>query len=349
MDQRAQVVDGDQRPREQFLGDDEMADVGARERAAGVAIAGLVNGTAVAGEGGVHQVETSLHREGGVMTRQPRRQDAVEDVHAAGDAVDQVFGRPDAHQVARLVFGKQRGHDVEHCVHLGFGLADGESANGDSGRPEGGDELGRLRSKVRADAALDDSEEGLVGAAFGFEGTFGPAMSPLHGDAAVGVVVRVGTFVEGHDDVRAEVFLDADRTFGGEAMRRAVNVTFEGHAVVVNFARLREREDLESARVRQHGTRPLHETVQSAHFSHEVVAGAEVEMIGVAQHERGVDVLEMFGREGFDGGLCADRREDGREQVAVRGGERPRAGASIAGGEGEIEHGEDYNGNYDEG
>lgn len=68
-------------------------------------------------------------------------------------------------------------------------------------------------------------------------------------------------------------------------MRRAVNVTFEGHAVVVNFARLREREDLESARVRQHGTRPLHEAVQSAHLGHEVVAGAEVEMIGVAQHE----------------------------------------------------------------
>jgi len=57
----------------------------------------------------------------------------------------------------------------------------------------------------------------------------------------------------------------------------------------------------------------------------------------------------MLRREGFDSGLCADRREDGRKQVAVRGGECPRAGASIAGGEGEIEHGEDYNGNYDEG
>ena len=64
-------------------------------------------------------------------------------------------------------------------------------------------------------------------------------MSPIHGDEAVGFVVGVGTFVERHDDVCAEILLNRNGFFGREAMRRAVDVTLECHAVVVNFARVR--------------------------------------------------------------------------------------------------------------
>ena len=61
-------------------------------------------------------------------------------------------------------------------------------------------------------------------------------------------------------------------------------------------------------------------------------------MIGVAQYERSVDILEMFGREGLDRCLCAHGREDGCEQVAVRGGKNARTGAMIFGCDGELEH-----------
>lgn len=67
-------------------------------------------------------------------------------------------------------------------------------------------------------------------------------------------------------------------------------------------------------------------------------------MIGVAQDERGVDVLKMFGREGLDRCLRANRREDGSEEVAVRCGEDARAGAVVAGGDGILEHEGNYNG-----
>jgi len=56
-------MNGQQRACQQFLRHDEVADVGARESLAGVAVAGLINGTRVAGEGRVHQVEASLGRE----------------------------------------------------------------------------------------------------------------------------------------------------------------------------------------------------------------------------------------------------------------------------------------------
>ena len=74
----------------------------------------------------------------------------------------------------------------------------------------------------------------------------------------------------------------------------------------------------------------------------EFVAGTQVEMIGVAQHQRGVDVFEMFGRERFDRSLRANRREDRREQVAVRRGKDSRAGAIVFGGDSEFKHRADY-------
>lgn len=88
---------------------------------------------------------------------------------------------------------------------------------------------------------------------------------------------------------------------------------------------------------------PSHELVQAAHVAHEFVAGTQVKMIGVAQHERGIDVFEMFGREGLDRGLRANRREDRREKVAVRGGEDSCAGAVVAGCDLEFKHRGDYN------
>lgn len=61
-------------------------------------------------------------------------------------------------------------------------------------------------------------------------------------------------------------------------------------------------------------------------------------MIRVAQHERGVDAFEMLRRESFDRRLSADRREDRREEVAVRRGESPSAGAVVFRSDLELEH-----------
>ncbi len=67
-------------------------------------------------------------------------------------------------------------------------------------------------------------------------------------------------------------------------------------------------------------------------------------MIGVTQHERGIDILEMFGRERLDGCLRANGREDRCEQVAVWRSEDTRAGAIVFGCDGKLEHMGYYNG-----
>ena len=321
-----------------------MTDIGARESLAGVAVTCLVNRTLIARKSCIHQVESSFGRESRVMARKAGRQDTIEDVDAAQHAVDQIFRRANSHQVARFVFGQIRLHHIQHGVHLLLGLAHGESADGDAGRIERSDEFSGSNSKVRLNAALDDPKESLVAASLGFEANFRPAMSPFHGELAVLMVVGVGAFVESHDDVRAEVLLNSNGSLRREAMCRAVDVTLEGHAFIVYLAGLRKREDLEAARIGEHGMRPAHEPMQATQPSHHIVAGTQVEMIGIGKHKRGAQFLDLCGREGLDRCLRANRREDGREKVAVRCSENPRAGAVVFGCDGEFEHERDYNG-----
>lgn len=167
-------------------------------------------------------------------------------------------------------------------------------------------------------------------------------MSPLHGFVDVSVVVRIGTFVKRHDDVRAEILLNLNRFLGGEAMRRAVDVTLEGHAIFVDLAGLRERKDLKATRIRQHGAMPLHEVMQAAHITDQFIAGTQIQMIRIAQNQRGVDVFEVFRRESFDRCLCAHRCKDRCDEVTMRCGKYPCAGAVVFGCNVEFKHGRDY-------
>ena len=329
-DQGPQVMDGYKGSGQQLLRHDQVTKVGTREGPAGIAIAGFVDRAFVAGEGGVHEVEPPIGGEGRMMAGQTGRQDTIEDIDAAQHPVDQVFGSADTHQIARLVFGVEGLHYIQHGVHFGLGLPHRQPADGDAGGIEGGNEFSGSRPQVRVDAALDDSKQGLVGTRLRLEAAFRPAMSAFHCHFAVAMVVGVRAFVEGHDDVGAEVLLDGDRLFGREAMGRTVDVALEGHAVIVYLAGLGQGEDLIAARIGEHGTRPLHELVQAAHVPDEFIAGTQVEVIGVGQHQRGIDALEVLGREGLDGGLGANRCEDRGEQVAVRGGEDPGTGTVVA-------------------
>ena len=100
---------------------------------------------------------------------------------------------------------------------------------------------------------------------------------------------------------------------------------------------------MNAARVGEHGTRPLHELMQAALVSDELIAGAQVKMKSISQHQRGIDIFEMFGCERFSRGLLADRREDRREQVTVRCGEDAGAGAVVLSSDGKGKHIIDYN------
>ena len=54
-------------------------------------------------------------------------------------------------------------------------------------------------------------------------------------------------------------------------------------------------------------------------------------MVGVAQYEGSIDIFEVLRRQGLDRGLRTHWRKDRSDEVAVRCGANPRAGAVIFG------------------
>src|SRR5213592_359922 len=107
--------------------------------------------------------------------------------------------------------------------------------------------------------------------------------------------------VELHDHIGAEVALDLHHDLGRKKAARAIDVRLELDTLLIDGPELREREDLEAARVGEDWAIPAHELVQPAHLAYDVVAGPEVEMIRIAEDHGRAHADEIVGIEGFHG------------------------------------------------
>ena len=101
----------------------------------------------------------------------------------------------------------------------------------------------------------------------------------------------------------------------------------ERDAFLFDFAELCEREDLKSAGVGECGTAPAGEALQAAHGAHDAVAGAHMEMIGIAEHDLTADGFEIArGESALDRAGGCDVHEAGCLEVTVHGTEDAAAG-----------------------
>ena len=116
---------------------------------------------------------------------------------------------------------------------------------------------------------------------------------------------------------------------GVSSSRVAVDVRAEDGGAIVDLEIGGEAVDLVAAAVGEDGARPVHELVQAAQFGDEFVAGPQREVIGVAEHDLHAGVFELLRRQSLDGGLGADRHEDGRLDDAVRGVHAAQAGFAV--------------------
>jgi hypothetical protein len=105
---------------------------------------------------------------------------------------------------------------------------------------------------------------------------------------------------------------------------RAVDVALEGDPVVVDLVDPGEREDLEAAGVGEDRPAPAHEAVEAADLAQHVEPGAEVEVVGVAEHDLHAGPRELLRVEGLHGAERPDRHEAGGVEPAT--GEREEAG-----------------------
>ena len=76
----------------------------------------------------------------------------------------------------------------------------------------------------------------------------------------------------------------------------------EGHPFLGDLAQLGQTEHLKSAAVGQDRTVPTGHLVQPAQLGHNLIAGAQMQMIGVAEHNLAADILQIqCGKPALDG------------------------------------------------
>ena len=107
--------------------------------------------------------------------------------------------------------------------------------------------------------------------------------------------------VERHGDVGAQGPLDFHGPLGRKEPGASVDVAGELDARLGNGPEGFEREDLKAARVGQHRFGPGGEFVETTQHRHHVLAGAEMQVVGVAENDPGPAPLDLGRVEAADG------------------------------------------------
>jgi len=93
---------------------------------------------------------------------------------------------------------------------------------------------------------------------------------------------------------------------------------FEADTLVRDFSKFGKTENLEAAGVRENRAIPGHEFVKAAHAADEFVAGAQIQVISVAENDFGAELFKRFVAQAFDRGLRTNRHEERCFDSAVR-------------------------------
>ena len=291
---------------QQFVLVDQMPDVRAREPRAGRAVAAVFQRAGVAGVARVAEVDPPAGGQRRSRPRRSRRQHAVEHVDPARDHLQDPFRIADAHEVARLVGRQQRRRPADDIEHLVPVLTDREAAEGVAVEVEGDDLCDRPASQLRVGAALRDAEDELPRCVCRIALAGRPERGEVHRpleSAPVDAGRRAD--VQAHGDVGAEMALDAGDELRREPLRGAVVYRSERDAVVVDGdQRVAEGEHLKAARVGEERAVPRRERVQAAELGDQRVAWPEMEVIRVAQHDRGAQRAHLVGVQRLDRARC---------------------------------------------
>src|SRR5688572_9599398 len=127
------IVQGEQAEAEYLVGDVEVPDIGAGEARAGGTVAGGVQGARIGPEFSALYVQPPFMGEDRAVPSHARRRDAIEQIDAAANALDEIFREAHAHEVSRACAGKSVVVHFEHLVHRQLLFADGQPANRISG------------------------------------------------------------------------------------------------------------------------------------------------------------------------------------------------------------------------
>src|SRR5437660_11344806 len=95
----------------------------------------------------------------------------------------------------------------------------------------------------------------------------------------------------------------------------------KAHSLVRHLAQFGEAENLKSATVRQDGSGPPGEPVQSTHLSHDLMPRPQIQVVGVVQHETKRELLQVGSINPPYAPQRANRDQGRRTPLAMRGAE----------------------------
>ena len=163
MQVEVQVVDACERVAERFAGVVQVAQVGAAEVPAAIAVAVRIDGLVVfLGMAGSLVAEHAFASEQHAVAGVARRHHTVEHVDTASNQFEQVPRRSDPHHIARVVCRQVIRAEICNFVHCFCRFAYREAAHGVAIGAEFRDAFDGLLAQVRVHAALDDSKELLI-------------------------------------------------------------------------------------------------------------------------------------------------------------------------------------------
>ena len=139
-------MDGAQAIIEQFARAGQMVQIARAVGLAGGAVATRFQGTALGAEARGADVHAALAGVKAAVAGGAGGQDAIKHIDATRHAFQQIFGRTDAQQVARLAIGQFGDGGLQHGPHQVFGFANGQPANGKAGEGQRADEAGAGRT-----------------------------------------------------------------------------------------------------------------------------------------------------------------------------------------------------------
>src|SRR2546428_9028163 len=165
---------------EDLAGHEQVAEIGARKALARVAIGAGVRWAAVPDEPVIAKVDPSAVRQDRSVSSNPGGQDAVEQVDAAGNCLDQVAGRTHTHQVARAIARQDRRLQGEQPIGDRLRLPQAQPADAEAVERLSDENLGALPAKVIIEPALDDPETQLASSGLCPEASRRPSVRPVN-------------------------------------------------------------------------------------------------------------------------------------------------------------------------
>ena len=211
------------------------------------------------------QLEKSPRSKRPAPLRHLRRNNAVKHVHAPVHRLQNVQRRPHPHQIPRVTLRKQRRRVFTDVFPRLFPLPNRQPPNGESIKRHSHQTLRALLAQLRKKRPLHNPKHRLRRIPSGRQTPGRPPMRDPHRLPRRRLRCgRGNTLVEHHHDVAPNRLLRFHTHLRTEQNRLPIQITLKNRALLPHHPRMRQRKNLEPARIRQHRALPAHETVNAA-------------------------------------------------------------------------------------